>query len=347
MNVAVAASRRILSGIAWVAFGVLAWATFTVLIGGSAAHAEEEPETPLGTLTSLVGSTVEEAASLATPLVTDVVTPVVETAVAPVVQQTAPQVVESAVETVQSTPVVGDAAQPVLDSVAPVMTDTVETVSSPVTDVLQSAPVATITEPVLQTLSGVAGGEVGELLTDLGVTGAVREVAGAVDRTSDLLGGTVEATVPPVLGSLNPPVTPDPPDAPDTAPVSEAPDHAVDSDAPASVRVDDTVVRAASETSTSRISARLFEQLRAAASDPDIAEQDSAVPTRPHDAPQAPPAAPSGTSTAAGSSGGSHSDAARLDDSAADPLRAWKRTLGALDDALPSSPVADADVSPD
>lgn len=344
MNVAVAAPRRILSGIAWVAFGVLAWATFTVLIGGTAAHADDEPETPLSPLTSLVGSTVHDVSSLATPLVTEVVAPVVET-VAPVVQQAAPQVVESAVETIESAPVVGDSVQPVLDSVAPVATETVEAVTSPLTDALQHAPVATITEPVLQTISGVAGGSVGELLTDLGITGAVREIVRVVDATTDLIGGAVDSTVPPVLGALNPPAASE---VPDTAAVPEAPIHADGSDAPAPVRVDDAVVRTASEAVASRISARLFEQLRAAASDATaLAELATAAPTRPYDNHQAPPAGPSTPLPSTGSGSGSHSDAARLADSAADPLRAWKRTLGAPDDALPSSPVADADVSPD
>lgn len=370
MNVAAAASHRILGGIAWGAFGVLALATLTVLMGGSAAHADEEPETPLGTLTSLVGATVEETASLATPLATDVLDPAVQTVVetvvapvvAPVVQQTVPQVVESAAETVQSAPIIGDAAQPVLDSVTPVVTETVAAVSSPVTDVLQSDPVATITEPVLQTVSAVAGGEVGELLTDLGVTATVRDVAGAVDATAGVIGGTVEATVPPVLGSLNPPAAPETPDAPDLPDASEGPDAPDAAHVPgvlASADGADVPADAANTSSTpvetsvsfgSPISSRLFEQLGAAASDPGFTQQPAGATPQPNDGPQPPPASmpsPASPTSTAGSGSGFHSDAARLDDSAPGPLRGWTHTNGAHDDALPSSPVADADVSPD
>lgn len=346
MNVAAAASHRILGGIAWGAFGVLALATLTVLMGGSAAHADEEPETPLGTLTSLVGATVEETASLATPLATDVLDPAVQTVV----------------ETVQSAPIIGDAAQPVLDSLTPVVTETVAAVSSPVTDVLQSDPVSAITEPVLQTVSAVADGEVGELLTDLGVTATVRDVAGAVDATAGVIGGTVEATVPPVLGSLNPPAASETPDAPSTPDASEGPDapdaahvpgvhaSADGADVPADAANTSSTPVEASVSFGSPISSRLFEQRGTAASDPGFTQQPAGATPQPNDGPQPPPASmpsPASPTSTAGSGSGFHSDGARLDDSAPGPLRGWTHTNGAHDDALPSSPVADADVSPD
>ncbi len=348
MNVAAAAPRRILSGIAWVAFGVLAWATFTVLIGGSAAHAEEEPEAPLSPLTSLVGSTVDDVSSLATPIATEIVAPVVETVVetvvAPVVQQTAPQIAERTIEAVVSTPIVGDSVRPVLDPVAPLTTGAVEAVASPLTGALQHAPVATLTEPVLQTLSGIADGTVGEVLTDLGITGALREVVEVVDATADLIGGTAAGTVPPVLGALTPPAASE---VPDTEPVAEAPVHHDESEPPSSARVDDAVVRAASEATIGRMSTHAFGQLSAAASDAPLAERDAAASTRPHENRHAPLAGLSTPLPSTGSGGGSHGDAARLGDSAFDPLHTWKRILGASDDALPSSPVAGTDVSPD
>lgn len=342
------APRRILSGVAWGTFGVLAWATLTVLIGGGAAHAEEEPQAPLSPLTSLVGPTVDDVSSLATPIATEIVTPVVETVVktvvAPVVQQTAPQIAESTVEAVVSTPIVGDSVRPVLDSVAPITTGAVEAVVSPLTGALRNAPVSTLTEPVLQTLSGIADGTVGEVLTDLGITGALREVVGVVDATADLIGGTASSTATPVHGALTPPAASE---VPDTEPVAEAPVHQDESEPPASSRVDDAVVRAASEDATGRMSAHAFEQLSAAASDAGVAGPDAAASTRPHEHHQAPLAGLSTPLPSTGSGGGSHSDAARLGDSAFDPLHTWKRTLGASDDALPSSPVAGTDVSPD
>jgi len=338
------APRRILSGVAWGTFGVLAWATLTVLIGGGAAHAEEELQAPLSPLTSLVGSTVDDVSSLATPIVAPVVETVVETVVAPVAQQTAPQIVESTVGAVVSTPIVGDSVRPVLDSVAPITTGAVETVASPLTGALQNAPVSTLTEPVLHTLSGIADGTVGEVLTDLGITDALREVVGVVDATADLIGGTAASTVPPVLGALTPPAASE---VPDTEPVAEAPVREDESETPSSSRDDDAVVRAASEHATGRMSAHVFEQLSAAASDAAVAEPDAVASTRPHENHQAPPASLSTPLPSTGSGGGSHSDAARLGDSAFDPLHTWKRTLGAPDDALPSSPVAGTDVSPD
>ncbi|WP_152545439.1 hypothetical protein [Microbacterium sp. CH12i] len=154
---ATATSRRISTGIAWSTFGVLAWATLSILTSGGAAHAEEEPDGLLGNVTSIVA-----------PLVTEVVTPVVADVVAPILQ----------------TPVVQVASESV-----PV-----------VTDLLQHAPVSSITTPILDAATAVP--VIGDVLSGLGVPGAVDDVAAVVDTTdsgvspqSDIPTGIVSAPI--------------------------------------------------------------------------------------------------------------------------------------------------------
>lgn len=60
-----------------------------------------------------------------------------------------------------------------------------------------------------------------------------------------------------------------------------------------------------------------------------------------------PPGATVPASSSAGSGGAHGATHVRPSDANTSPLRAGERTPGATDDALPSSPVADTDVSPD
>jgi hypothetical protein len=81
-----------------------------------------------------------------------------------------------------------------------------------------------------------------------------------------------------------------------------------------------------------------------AAGAPIAAVADDSTPAPPSGVPSSSPAAPS---SSAGPGGGSSTIHARLIDSTAAPLSSWERVSGASDDALPGSPSADTDVSPD
>ncbi len=152
---------------------------------------------PLDGLTSLVSNTVSAVTAPVAPIVTEVVAPVVTQVVAPV-QQAVPAVVATVTAPVVDAPVVGPAVAPVVHAV----TETTTAVVAPVTDVLTGAPVSQITDPILDTVSGipVVGGARLRPRPDL----RGGDVVGVVDDTTALLGNVTNETIPPVLEALDP-----------------------------------------------------------------------------------------------------------------------------------------------
>jgi len=308
---------------------VIAWAAFTVVTGGGSAHADESDDGLLDPLTSLVGDTVSSVTEPLAPVVTQVVAPVVQTVVAPV-QQTVPEVAAPVVEAVTQAPVVGPVAAPVVTTAA----QTVEAVTAPVTDALVDAPVTQITTPVVDAVAGVP--VVGELLGDLGVIDLVGTVVGVVDDTVAVVGTVTDETVTPIVDALDPGTPGVVTTPPAISPVASAA-------APAHF----TAAVLSSAGSESRAAMRsnahaapLIDEERSAlsASDRDPASE------APSDGPPAVPLAPT---SSASSGGGSGAVPSRPGEVIALPLPSWGRTVGATDDDLPSSAVADTDVSPD
>ncbi|MFS0894683.1 hypothetical protein [Microbacterium sp. 179-I 3D3 NHS] len=349
-----ATRRGIPAGVIWGGFGVLAWAALTALTGGGSAHADEQPSGPLDGLTSLVSETVSAVTAPVTPVVEQVVAPVapvVQQVVAPVapvvqqvvapVQQAAPAVVDTVTETVAQAPVVGSVATPVLEAVS----HTTQAVVAPVTGILTDSPVSQITDPVLDLVTGLP--IVGKVVDDLGAIDLIDGVVGIVDDTTGLIGGVVDETVPPVLEAIDPavpgaaggPRAPTSPAVPGrgsagsgTTAVAVQP-----SSAAASVVPSKRVPGPASDLSASAVIAAEH----ASGEQPSSPNGGADVPSG------APAGAPVSPTSSAGPGGSSASVHARLSDVGALPLSAWERASGSTDDALPTSPVADTDVSPD
>ncbi|MFK3834813.1 hypothetical protein [Microbacterium sp. NPDC087868] len=342
------ATRRGVPAIAlWGGLGALAWATITVLTGGGSAQADEQKDPSLlGEVSSLVTGTVSTVGDTVTavtePIVTQVVAPVVNQVVAPVVHdvvvpvpETVPAVVEDVTDTVAEVPVVGDVATPVVETV----TDTAQAVVTPVADLLQDAPVSQIVDPVQDAVAALP--VVGGLLRDLGVTKLLDDVTGVVDDTTGIVGEVVESTVPPVLVGLDPTeslppvvlppvVVPDPGFAavPTVVPVEAAGATAVSTLTPAPRHpLDESALSAPVD-----------------ALAPATTASASGHASGPATAPLGGPLAPSSSATSGGASAVSP---AGLTDAGVPALRAEERTSGASDDVLPTSLVADTDVSPD
>ncbi len=327
------ATRRGVPAVAlWGGVGALAWAAITVLTGGSSAHADEQSDPSLlGGVTSLVSQTVSTVGDTVTavtqPVVTQVVAPVVTEVVAPAVtqvvapvQQAAPPVVEVVTETVAQVPVVGPATAPVVETVA----ETAESVVDPVAEVLTDAPVSQILNPILD-----AAGDaplLGDLLKELGVIRLVDDVVAVIDDTTGIVGEAVGATLPPVISVLDPAETVDSNAGDDVASVSVAAGTLATRASAASVNAAITAFPPVATPATPATSAPASE------------ENPASVP-----APFSGPVVPS----SAGSGGGSAASPARLGDAGPFALRAEERTPGAPDDVLPTSLVADTDVSPD
>lgn len=336
------ATRRGLPAIAlWGGLGALAWAAITVLTGGSSAHADEKSDAPLlDGVTTLVSQTVSSVGDTVTavtsPVVTQVVKPVVTEVVAPVVtqvvepvQQAAPPVVEHVSEAVAHVPVVGPAAAPVVEAV----TDTAQAVVTPVTDLLTDAPASQIVTPVQDALAALPG--VGHLLDELGVNTLLDDVVDVVDATTEVVGDVVENTVPPVLGSLDPTRPDSGPSIPGVDPRTPVDSVIAVSTLPATPAPAGAQTAGGSSASTP--------QPVATPADPATSAPDSD-----HDAPFTPPVGgPVAPSSSAGSGGASALSHARLSDVGVPAFRAVERTPGAPDDVLPTSLVADTDVSPD
>lgn len=327
-----ATRRGVPAGVLWGALGVIAWAAFTVVTGGGSAHADESDDGLLDPLTSLVGDTVSTVTQPLAPVVTQVVAPVVQTVVAPV-QQIVPAAAAPVVEAVTQAPVVGPVAAPVVETAA----QTVEAVTGPVTDALVNAPVSQITTPVVDAVAGVP--VVGDLLGDLGVIDLVGTVVGVVDDTVAVVGTVTDETVTPIVEALEPGtpgvVTP----LPAIAPVSSS--AAVIA---SSARAGLPPVRDDSDAAkhpNARVDLLLPED-DSALSDADPGGSGAA-----DDPSDGPPAVPLAPTSSASSGGGSATAYSRLGEVVAPALPSWGRLVGATDDDLPSSAVADTDVSPD
>lgn len=337
-----ATRRGIPAAVKWGSLVALAWATLAVLTGGGSAHADEQSDGPLDGLTSIVGDTVS---AVTTPVVTQVVAPVVTHVAAPVVthvaapvvhavaapvQQAAPAVVSTVTHTVASVPVVGTVATPVVQAVSHTAQDAV----APVTDLLTDAPVAQITDPILDAVTGLP--IVGGLVDDLGARDLVDDVVGVVDDAVGVIGGVAEETVPPILEGLDPVLPgaggPDEPGAPSTG----IPAPFVSTSA--------SGASGAPGVSDSGGFPALSTQPVAPADTSTVVNGERGASESGQGTPPGSPVAPT---SSAGSSGGLNSAHARLGDAVAPPLSAWERAAGASDDALPASPVADTDVSPD
>lgn len=350
------ATRRGVPAIAlWGGLGVLAWAAITAFTGDGSAHADEQRDPSLlGEVSSVVTAVTEPVVShVVAPVVNEVVAPVVHEVVAPVVTEvvapvvhetvapipeTVPAVVEDVTDTVAEVPGVGEVAAPVVETV----TDTAQAVVTPVAEVLQDAPVAQIVDPVQDAIAALP--VVGGLLRDLGVTPLLDDVVGVVDDTAGTVGEVVENTLPPILVGVDPtvslpPVVLPPVVVPDPG-FSTAPALS-----PANTVGGSTVSSAASAAQHPRA-----DSSRTALSTPaDTARSATAASASGHaegpaSAAHGGPLAP--TSSAA-SGGASAASPARLSDAGASALRAEERTPGATDDVLPTSLVADTDVSPD
>lgn len=337
VDVDVRATRRgVPAVVLWSGIGVLAWATLTVLLGGGSAHADEQEDGPLDGLTSLVGDTLSAVTTPVTPIVTQVVAPVVTQVVAPV-QQAVPAVVEAVTQPIVEAPVVGPVAAPVVHTV----TETAAAVVEPVTDVLANGPVSQLTDPLLDAVSGIP--VVGGLVDDLGVISAVDDVVGVVDDTTALLGNVTNETVPPVLEALDPTLTA-PGEGAGSVAEPAVPVTTIDAteNAAATPPMSSTALPSAASPHSGTVetpahAARLVDETSPAPT----------TPAPPGPPPGCPPGAAVPASSSAGSGGGNSAAHARLSDATPSPLRAGERTSGASDDVLPSSPVADTDVSPD
>ena len=337
------ATRRGLPAVAlWGGLGALAWATITVLTGGSSAHADEATDAPLlGGVTSAVSQTVSSVGDTVTavtkPVVTQVVKPVVTQVVAPVVtqvvapvQQAAPPIVEHLSENVTKVPVVGPVAAPVVTAV----TDAAQAVVEPVTDLLQDAPASQVVTPVRDAVSALP--VVGHVIDELGVTTLLDDLTGVVDASTDVIGVVVDETVPPVLGALDP-----------AAPGGASPLPTPDSARPSA---DQTSGGAPGTSASARPAAA---RSGGVGSDsvpvaPPAAPATTVPATDGEGTPAAPPAgAPTVPSSSATSGGASALSHARLGEVGIPAFRAVERAPGAPDDVLPTSLVADTDVSPD
>ncbi len=353
------ATRRGVPAVAlWGGLGALAWAAITVLTGGSSAQADEGDHSLLDGVGSLVSQTVSTVGDTVTavtqPVVTEVVAPVVTEVVAPVVtevvtpvvahvtapvQQAAP-VVETVTETVAQVPVVGQPAAAAVgtttETVVDTVADTVESVTTPVIAVLEDSPASHIVTPVTDAAASLP--VLGALLGQLGVFTLVEDFVGVVDETTAIVGGVVDdvvdSTVPPLVDALEPlsPATPD-----DVVAEPSAVDaHQVRALLPAAP---------APATATTRVSASpaALEPV-AATVDPAWTATASGRDGVPAPAPLGSPVAPSSST---GSGGASAVSPARLGDAGTPAFSAGERTPGAPDDVLPTSLVADTDVSPD
>jgi hypothetical protein len=210
-----------------------------------------------------------------------------------------------------------------------------------VTDLIDETPVAPIVAPVQDLLTGLP--IVGDVIVDVGVPTVIEGAIGVIDTTTPIVGGVVENTVSPVLTSVTPAWSATPARQSDSDPLGTAPLPSITAGADAATGAYSAAVaqsRASGHTEASDLQPAAP---TAASATTAPASDDS------RSASSAPPAGvPSAPSSSAGSSGASSFSPARLggDVGLAAP-HAVVRTPGAPDDVLPTSPVADADVSPD
>ncbi|UYO97102.1 hypothetical protein OED01_16105 [Microbacterium sp. M28] len=374
---------RISRAVLWGAFGILAWAGFTLLAGGGSAQAsEDDPDAPTGPLTALVTTTTEKVATTVTqvtapvvtaiapvttavqpvtrpavevvkpvvtqvvapvvtdvvkPVVTDVVQPVVPAATAPVTA-TVPPALESATDTVADAPVVGDVAAPVLETVS----DAVADVSGPIIGLFDDEPVSRIVDPLVDTITGLP--IVGDIIVDSGVGSVVDSTTAIVDETTATIGNALDGSAQGVVDGLDP-TTPAGPGTRPGLPTVAGPDSALALFAPvAGVAAPMLTSHAPSDGARSVASEQLSALAAPTAGAHAVASGGSdGVPAS--DSPISPQG--STPTSSAGHGGGSPTDGARVSDASDGPHRAWMLTTADPDDDVPSSPVADTDVSPD
>ncbi|MGN7860293.1 hypothetical protein ACTJI8_06905 [Microbacterium sp. 22303] len=339
MDVTVWSGHRLRVGLLSGACLALGWAALSVILGSSPAHADDSGSL-LGDAGGLLGGTSTVIAST----VSDTATAVAGTAdaiVAPVqsiVQEAAPAVSDAA-----------DASQPVLDGVAsapagpgPVenaVTDPGGTVSgvvpdvlAPVSSVLASSPLSSLTAPIADAVTsvpivGVVSGELsvpallGRLSDTIdGVTGTLTPPSGGVIPSDPLV-------VSPVVGRGT-----DGAGGRGTDPLPPAPITVSGSAAGPPLRLDDR-------------SHRVSHDVAGAGAGSTAPPLPSAPPP-----PRAPEPWAAGAGLASSSAGSGGSSASWF--AAFSTLHAAAPSLGApfgaaADDALPSSPVFPTDVSPD
>ncbi|KJQ52637.1 hypothetical protein [Microbacterium sp. SA39] len=333
-----ATRRGVPAVVIWGGFGALAWAALTVLTGGGSAYADEA-NGPLDGLTSTVEETVTAVAApvvnqVVAPVVTQVAAPVVQAVTAPV-QQAAPPVVAAVAKPVTQAVAQVPVAAPVVQAVAPTVQAVVETG----TDLLIDSPASHVVDPIMDAVTGLP--IVGEVVEDLGTRDLVDSVVDVVDDVTGVIGGVVDATVPPIVDGIDP-ALPDP-----ALPGTVLPVAGGSSDPGSSSSLTQLSATASGSSVYATVPA-LATQPVAPASIPTVVIGERGAPGASSDAPSgAPPGAPVSPTSSAGPGGGASSAFARLGDVGVDPLRAWDRVTGPSDDALPGSPVADTDNSPD
>lgn len=318
-----ATRRSIPAAVIWGALLVLAWAALTILTGGAPAHADEHEDGPLDGLTSLVKGTVAAVTAPLPAAAADIVEPV---------RDVAASVVNSAAESTDEIPVAGPVVAPVVHEVA----SSVQAVAAPITEVLQNAPVAQVVDPIVDVVADAP--VIGHFVVDIGGAEVIRDVVGIVDGAAGVVGDVAEGTVPPLVDAVDPltPVSPEtavpsPPQSPAPPPPASAGVSAPAPDAGVPTRV-----RVVNDAEHGQISLSIHGSDVPATS----------APAR-SDAPAGAPLGSPSSSSSSAPGGGSTGAAARISDDGVLLLRAEKHGSGASDDALPTSPIADTDVSPD
>lgn len=334
--------RRILFGFFACVGAVIAWTALSLFLGSTHAQAAERSAGLLDDLTSNVTGTVTETVGTVTSLVDEIVAPVAQTA-SETVAHTVAQTVDPVLEVVASVPVVGPPAAELVEQTVSTATDTARDLVTPVVDVLGDQPIAHVVDPLLDSLERLP--VVGSVLEQ--VRPVATPAVGGVDELLGSIGGTLDGTVDAVApgGGSTQPAEPAQPGDDGSAGVAPG----GDSEAVATSESPDS---RASERSSNAIPAVSPAWAATSGNSP----QGTSAPTLGAKGPPgsggAPPGAPPGSSSTAPTSsanagGGSAGSVASIADADPLPLRAWERAAGARDDAMPSSPVFDTDVSPD
>ena len=357
MDVTASTGHRLRVGLFSGACLALGWAALSVLLGSSPAHADDSGGLLdgagglLGDASSAVASTVSGTASAVATTVDAVIAPVQNSveALSPAASDgvgVAPGVVQDAgsslVDAVASTPAVPDQVADVVTDLGSTVSTAVPDALAPVSTVLASSPVSSLTAPVTASLASVP--VVGGATTELGVPALIDRVGGAVDG--------VTGSLAPVLGGLSPAIPPgvpptDPGDA--SAPVASGTGPLASA---STVPPPTTAVVAASSAGPPVRaidgSAGVARNALGASGPPPSASSPPSAPTAPNAPdPWATPAGTGTSSSSAGTGGGSAPWFATISALTASAPHLSVPAGGAADDALPASPVFATDVSPD
>lgn len=334
--------RHRIPGLAWAAAVVPFAAFFLVLLGGSPAHAaDDDPQS--GALLSFFGKTVSATTSIAAdvtaPVVGAISTPVANVVpvmeqvtstttlfVAPVVtaaSETAGAVVTAVSDTMTAVPIVGPTLGSAMDTAAGAITDTTGHLVDTVVDLTGQAPLAQLTHPILGLVGALP--VVGDLVEDNGLVDLLDIIIGVVDDATDDAGSLIEQVLPPIVNAVDP----DPGEA--RHPEGAEPGD-LNAPAPGSPYTPGLSIFAGSAFAALYVD----ENIVTGPATPLIGTPPA----------HGPPAAPS-SSSSAHVAGSSFHEGARTH---AAPFTApgdSERTPPAPGDDLPTSPVADTDVSPD